>query len=180
MIPDARIAAELDNVVEETEFEGLGEREKRKVRDSYLQGDRRVLITSDRISAFDCVLGTVPFKGQALNQVAAYWFENTADIVPNHVIDVPDPNVTVVHECEQLPLEFVVRGYITGVTKTSAWYNYRQGVRDFCGRIRPVTGLPIRTGSSLRRAGSSGSSTRSTCDNGLRTRASEGTARFQC
>jgi len=92
---------------------------------------------TDRISAFDCVLGTIPFKGQVLNQMAAFWFEKTADIAPNHVIDVPDPNVMVVRECEQLPIEFVVRGYITGVTKTSAWYNYERGVRNFCGNTLP-------------------------------------------
>lgn len=137
MISEERIREELKNVLIRTGLQGLGEREEGKVRDSYRQGDRRVIVVSDRISAFDCVLGTIPFKGQVLNQLAAFWFENTRDIVPNHVIDVPDPNVMIVKECSQLPLEFVVRGYITGVTKTSAWYNYQQGVRSFCGNALP-------------------------------------------
>lgn len=127
----------MDDVLDETSCPGLGTAEHGKVRDSYRLGDRRILVTTDRISAFDRVLGTVPFKGQVLNQLAAFWFGKTAHIVPNHVVEVPDPNIMVVRECEQLPLEFVVRGYITGVTKTSAWYNYERGVRDFCGNRLP-------------------------------------------
>jgi phosphoribosylaminoimidazole-succinocarboxamide synthase len=100
-------------------------------------GDRRVIVTTDRISAFDCILGTIPFKGQVLNQLAAFWFDKTKDLIPNHIISMPDPNIVVVKECEQLPLEFIVRGYITGVTKTSAWYNYENGVRNLCGNILP-------------------------------------------
>jgi len=137
MITEDRIRAELDRTLEQTEIEGLGELERGKVRDSYLLGDRRVIVATDRISAFDRVLGTIPFKGQVLTQMAAYWFEQTRDIARNHVIDVPDPNIMIVAECEQLPVEFVVRGYITGVTKTSAWYNYQQGVRNFCGNALP-------------------------------------------
>jgi len=137
MIPEKRIRAELKNVLEKTDLQGLGPVERGKVRDSYKQKGRRILVASDRISAFDCILGTIPFKGQVLTQLAAFWFERTRDIAPNHVIDVPDPNVMVVSECEQLPLEFIVRGYITGVTKTSAWYNYQLGVRDFCGNRLP-------------------------------------------
>lgn len=137
MISEDRIRQQLGNVLETTQVEGLGEREQGKVRDSYKLEDRRILVVTDRISAFDCVLGTVPFKGQVLNQMAAYWFDCTRDIVPNHVVSVPDPNVMVVRECEQLPLEFVVRGYITGVTKTSAWYNYQQGARNICGNVLP-------------------------------------------
>lgn len=133
MLPESTIRAQLENTLEQTSFEGLGTLERGKVRDSYLGDGKRTLITTDRISAFDVVLGTIPFKGQVLNQIAAFWFDRTEDIVPNHVIAVPDPNVMLVHECEQLPVEFVVRGYITGVTKTSAWYNYSQGVRNFCG-----------------------------------------------
>lgn len=137
MIKEDRIRAELDRTLEETDIEGLGALERGKVRDSYLVGDRRIIVATDRISAFDCVLGTIPFKGQVLTQIAAYWFEQTSDIARNHVIDVPDPNIMIVAECEQLPVEFVVRGYITGVTKTSAWYNYQQGVRNFCGNALP-------------------------------------------
>ena len=133
MIPEKRIRAELSRTLDQTSFTGLGERQQGKVRESYVQKDRRIIVTTDRISAFDCIIGTIPFKGQVLNQLAGFWFEKTRSIVPNHVIAIPDPNVMVVHECEQLPLEFIVRGYITGVTKTSAWYNYERGVRDFCG-----------------------------------------------
>ena len=137
MISEERIRGQLDNILETTECATAGEREQGKVRDSYKQGDKRIIVASDRISAFDCVLGTVPFKGQVLTQLAAFWFDATRNLVPNHVISVPDPNVMVVHECEQLPIEFVVRGYITGVTKTSAWYNYEKGVRNLCGNALP-------------------------------------------
>jgi phosphoribosylaminoimidazole-succinocarboxamide synthase len=137
MISEARMRAELTNVIEETDFPELGKAERGKVRDSYLQQERRILVATDRISAFDCILGTIPFKGQVLTQIAAYWFEQTRDIARNHVIEVPDPNAMVVAECKQLPLEFIVRGYITGVTKTSAWYNYERGVRNFCGNALP-------------------------------------------
>jgi phosphoribosylaminoimidazole-succinocarboxamide synthase len=135
MISEAMIRGQLTNVLESTDVKGLGTLQRGKVRDSYVQGRRRVLVVSDRISAFDRVLGTVPFKGQVLNQLAAFWFEQTRDIVPNHVVGVPDPNVMEVRECAQLPLEFVVRGYITGVTKTSAWFNYERGVRNLCGNV---------------------------------------------
>jgi len=137
MIPENRIQAELRNTLNETNFPGLGERLQGKVRESYLQKNQRIIVTTDRVSAFDCIIGTIPFKGQVLNQLAAFWFEKTKAIVPNHLISIPDPNVMVVHECEQLPLEFIVRGYITGVTKTSAWYNYEKGVRYFCGNTLP-------------------------------------------
>lgn len=137
MISDSQIRDALDNVLGGTDF-AIGRRISGKVRDSYiLEGGRRVLVTTDRVSAFDRILGTIPFKGQVLNQLAAFWFENTKGIIPNHVISVPDPNVMVVSECTQLPLEFIVRGYITGVTSTSAWTNYARGARNICGNILP-------------------------------------------
>ena len=137
MISNDRIRQELNNVIGGTDFP-VGRRVSGKVRDSYLlPGGRRALVTTDRVSAFDCILGTIPFKGQVLNQIAAYWFEQTKDIVPNHVVSVPDPNVMIVRECEQLPLEFIVRGYITGVTNTSAWTNYAKGARVICGNKLP-------------------------------------------
>jgi phosphoribosylaminoimidazole-succinocarboxamide synthase len=107
---------------------GLGPRVEGKVRDIYVVGDERVLITTDRVSAFDRVLGAVPFKGQVLNQLSAWWFAQTRDIVGNHVISVPDPNVTLAREAEALPVEVIVRGYVTGVTSTSLWTLYSQGV----------------------------------------------------
>ncbi|MBM4144218.1 MAG: phosphoribosylaminoimidazolesuccinocarboxamide synthase [Lentisphaerae bacterium] len=137
MMSHARIAAALGQTVEATDFAGIGARERGKVRDSYKREGRRLIVATDRISAFDCVLGTVPFKGQVLTQLAAFWFERTRGVAPNHLVEVPDPAVMLVSECEQLPVEFVVRGYITGVTKTSAWYNYARGVRNLCGNRLP-------------------------------------------
>ncbi|MBM4142956.1 MAG: phosphoribosylaminoimidazolesuccinocarboxamide synthase [Lentisphaerae bacterium] len=137
MISESRIRAELSRTVAATDFSGLGAFERGKVRDSYKRDGQRLIVATDRISAFDCVLGTVPFKGQVLTQLAAFWFERTRGVAANHMLETPDPAVMLVAECEQLPIEFVVRGYITGVTKTSAWYNYERGVRDFCGNRLP-------------------------------------------
>jgi phosphoribosylaminoimidazole-succinocarboxamide synthase len=108
--------------------------ERGKVRDIFmLDDDRRLIVTTDRLSAFDRILTAIPFKGQVLNQLSAFWFEKTVDIVRNHVIEVPDPNVSLVHECETLPVEVVVRGYITGVTTTALWYRYSLGERHIYG-----------------------------------------------
>ena len=113
----------------------LGTRYQGKVRDTYDLGDGRiVLVTTDRISAFDHVLNqAIPLKGQVLNGVAAFFFERTADVAPNHVLSVPDPNVTVGVRCDALPIEFVVRGYLAG----HAWRVYRDGGRDLCGERLP-------------------------------------------
>jgi phosphoribosylaminoimidazole-succinocarboxamide synthase len=109
-------------------------RERGKVRDIFtLPNGRRLLVTTDRLSAFDRVLTTVPFKGQVLNQLSAFWFAHTADIVPNHILAIPDPNVALVKECELLPVEIIVRGYITGVTQTALWYRYSLGERHIYG-----------------------------------------------
>ena len=105
-----------------------------KVRDMFSLPDRRwLIVTTDRLSAFDIILTSVPFKGQVLNQLSGFWFEKTADIIPNHIIDLPDPNTSLVHECDPLPIEVVVRGYITGVTKTALWYRYSLGERLIYG-----------------------------------------------
>mgnify|MGYP006284556603 CR=1 FL=1 len=105
-----------------------------KVRDMFsLPDDRWLIVTTDRLSAFDRVLTLVPFKGQVLNELSAFWFENTLDIIPNHLLGVPDPNVSAVRKCEALPVEVVVRGFITGVTKTALWYRYEQGEREIYG-----------------------------------------------
>jgi phosphoribosylaminoimidazole-succinocarboxamide synthase len=116
-----------------TDFTGLGTRIEGKVRDSYVQGGRRVLIATDRVSAFDRVFGTIPLKGQVLNQTAAFWFEKTRGVAPNHLLSVPDPCVSIVRECALLPIEFVVRGYLTGSTSTSIWVRYEAGDRLYCG-----------------------------------------------
>jgi phosphoribosylaminoimidazole-succinocarboxamide synthase len=133
-VDNETLRAQLVKTLDATHFEGLGVHYKGKVRDNYSTPDgRRILIASDRISAFDVVLGTIPFKGQVLNQLAAVWFEETAGIAPNHVIATPDPNVTVAHECVPLKAEFIMRAYLTGVTSTSIWMHYQKGAREFCG-----------------------------------------------
>jgi len=108
-----------------------------KVRDRYDLGDRYALITTDRQSAFDRVLAAIPFKGQVLNQTGAWWFEQTKDILNNHVISIPDPNVTLAKKCQPFPVEFVVRGYMTGSSSTSIWTQYDAGIREYCGEKLP-------------------------------------------
>ena len=136
MIENKKLKEQLKYTLNKTDFK-IGKKYEGKVRDNYILDGKRIIITTDRISAFDRVLCTLPFKGQVLNQTAAFWFEKTKHIVKNHVLDVPDPNVLVAKECRLIPVEMVVRGYITGVTTTSAWYNYERGVRNFCGNILP-------------------------------------------
>jgi len=110
-----------------------------KVRDCYIDVERgeRIIVVTDRLSAFDAVVGTIPFKGQVLNQLAQFWFEQTKDIAPNHMLRVPDANVMVARECEPLPVELVMRSYLTGVTSTSIWKAYEAGARTFCGHSLP-------------------------------------------
>lgn len=115
----------------------IGERRQGKVRDSYTLNDKIVFVTTDRQSAFDRVLASIPFKGQVLNQTSAWWFERTKNIIPNHVLNLPDPNVTVGKRCEVFPVEFVMRGYITGSTSTSLWTVYQNGDRNYCGNDLP-------------------------------------------
>lgn len=114
---------QLSNVLEGTNFDFLGKPQVGKVRDSYVQGDQRILVTTDRLSCFDRVITSIPYKGQVLNQVASYWFRASKGIIANHVVAEPDPNVMVVRECEVLPVEVIVRAYITG----SAWRSYSKG-----------------------------------------------------
>ena len=134
MITREQIRAQLDNCLTEARFERWQDSYRQgKVRDMYLLPDKRILITTDRQSAFDHVLGAIPLKGQALNRTATYWFEKTKDIVPNQILAVPDANVTVARELEMLPVEIVVRRYLTGSTDTAVWTNYNKGVRNFCG-----------------------------------------------
>ncbi|MEZ4767664.1 MAG: phosphoribosylaminoimidazolesuccinocarboxamide synthase [Caldilineales bacterium] len=138
MVSTDEIIAAIPHALLRADVPGLGPRSEGKVRDIYVQGDRRILITTDRVSAFDSVLGAIPFKGQVLNQLAAWWFEQVGDIVANHVIDVPDPNVTIAREAGALPVEVIVRGYITGVTSTSLWTLYNAGVERPYGLDLPA------------------------------------------
>ncbi len=138
--PDSPLAPvirkQLDFCIGETDLTEIGERYGGKVRDTYKTADGRyVLVTTDRISAFDFILPRlIPFKGQVLNQISQYFFEQTADIVPNHILSVPDPNVTVARHCRVIPIEFVVRGYLAG----HAWRVYQSGERRLCGHTLPA------------------------------------------
>lgn len=140
---DATLHAQLGHTLDVTPFhkvrgETLG-RYDGKVRDCFIDKARaqRVIIVTDRLSAFDAVVGTIPFKGQVLNQLAQFWFHKTASIAPNHMLRVPDPNVMIARECEPLPVELVMRAYLTGVTSTSIWKAYEAGARTFCGHALP-------------------------------------------
>ena len=131
-----RINSELQNTLTEPNL-SQGNKRTGKVRDQYELEDKIVLITTDRQSAFDRVLASIPFKGQVLNLTSAWWFEQTKEIIPNQVINIPDPNVTLAKKCNVIPIEFVVRGFITGSTSTSLWTVYNNGDREYCGNIIP-------------------------------------------
>jgi phosphoribosylaminoimidazole-succinocarboxamide synthase len=137
MLTTQAIEGALRHPLAQTDFPQLGEKYTGKVRDNYSKDGKRTIIVSDRISAFDRVLGTLPLKGQLLNSVAGWWFENTKSIAPNHVLSIPDPNAMVVVECTPLPVEMVVRAYLTGSTSTSIWVHYKNGARTYCGHQLP-------------------------------------------
>ncbi|MGC1843249.1 MAG: phosphoribosylaminoimidazolesuccinocarboxamide synthase, partial [Pseudolabrys sp.] len=124
-------------VLKETDFNFLGPKKAGKVRDIYDRGDKLILITTDRHSSFDRIIAHVPWKGQVLNQVSDWWFDKTRDIIGNHVLATPDPNVTVAKKFRTVPVEGVMRGYLTGVTDTSIWTRYSAGKRDFGGLVLP-------------------------------------------
>jgi phosphoribosylaminoimidazole-succinocarboxamide synthase len=138
MVDTATLRAALPHCLTSTDFTSLGTKYEGKVRDNYTTRDgRRFIVVTDRISAFDRVLGTVPFKGQVLNRLAAWWFERTRGVADNHLLRVPDPNVLECVECTPVLVEMVVRAYATGTTSTSLWTHYERGVRDFCGHKLP-------------------------------------------
>lgn len=140
MLTNQQLQTAVPHALSEVRLPALGSCEAGKVRDSYpLSAGRRLLITTDRVSAFDQVLGLIPYKGQVLNQLSAWWFEKTRDIIDNHLLELPDPNAMLVRNAEPLPVEVIVRGFITGVTSTSLWTLYEQGVD------RPY-GLELPTG----------------------------------
>jgi phosphoribosylaminoimidazole-succinocarboxamide synthase len=139
MISKETLKTQLNYTIDDINIPGLGEKIPGKVRDCYvIKGEngshaKRVLITSDRLSAFDKILTTIPFKGQLLNKMASFWFEQTKDIIENHVISHPHPNVFIAREVEILPIEVVVRGFLAG----SAWRDYQAG-RDVSGIKLPA------------------------------------------
>jgi phosphoribosylaminoimidazole-succinocarboxamide synthase len=116
----------------------LAGKQSGKVREWYnLPEGKRLIITTDRLSAFDRILARVPYKGQVLNQLSAWWFAQTADIIPNHILSIPDPNAAIVIEAKPFLVEVIVRGYITGVTTTALWYRYSLGERNIYGYTFP-------------------------------------------
>lgn len=141
-----------------------------KVRDWYSPEEgKRLIVTTDRISAFDRVLTALPYKGQVLNQLSLWWFENTKDIIKNHIISCPDPNCIIVTEVKPLPIEVIVRGYITGVTSTALWYRYSLGERniygyDFPEGLKKNQALPKPIITPTTKGGPTGHDERLTCD----------------
>jgi phosphoribosylaminoimidazole-succinocarboxamide synthase len=147
----------------------LANKQTGKVRDWYdLPDGRRLIITTDRLSAFDKILASVPYKGQVLNQLSAWWFEQTKDIVPNHIVSLPDPNAAVVNVAEPFLVEVIVRGYITGVTSTALWYRYSLGERtiygyDFPEGLQKNSALPKPIITPTTKGGATGHDERLTC-----------------
>jgi phosphoribosylaminoimidazole-succinocarboxamide synthase len=148
----------------------LPDKSSGKVRDWYpLAEGKRLIVTTDRLSAFDRVLASVPFKGQVLNQLSNWWFENTQDIVKNHIISAPDPNAVIVNEATPILVEVIVRGYITGVTSTALWYRYSLGEREIYGYLFPEglkknQKLPQPIITPTTKGGETGHDERLTCD----------------
>ena len=140
---DDALRKQLRATLDATPWQTIGgrrlERYDGKVRDCYIDRDRgeRIIVVTDRLSAFDAVVASIPSKGQVLNQLAQFWFEQTGHIAPNHMLRVPDPNVMIARECDPLPVELVMRAYLTGVTGTSIWKAYEKGDRTFCGHALP-------------------------------------------
>ncbi len=169
MLTTDQIRAVLPDALGETHLPLPG-RQSGKVRDWYpLSNRRRLLVTTDRLSAFDRMLARVPFKGQVLNQLSAWWFDQTRDVIANHQIDVPDPNALIATEVEPFAVEVIVRGYITGVTSTALWYRYSIGERDIYGYhfpdgLRKNDRLPEPIITPTTKGGPTGHDERLTCD----------------
>jgi phosphoribosylaminoimidazole-succinocarboxamide synthase len=148
----------------------LPNRQTGKVRDWYdLPDGKRLIVTTDRLSAFDRILAAVPYKGQVLNQLSAWWFGQTRDILPNHLVALPDPNAAIVNVAEPLPVEVIVRGFITGVTTTALWYRYSIGERNIYGYTFPEglkknQPLPEPIITPTTKGGATGHDERLTCD----------------
>jgi phosphoribosylaminoimidazole-succinocarboxamide synthase len=168
MIAAEQISALLSQAFDHSDLP-LSVRRSGKVRDSYPLGDQRLLlVTTDRLSAFDRILARVPYKGQVLNQLSAWWFEQTSEIIPNHTLDLPDPNALLAVESLPFAVEVVVRGYISGVTSTSLWYRYSLGERQIYGYqfpegLRKNERLPQPIITPTTKGGASGHDERLTC-----------------
>ncbi len=169
MLDADRIRELLPHALNETNLPLPG-KQSGKVRDWYpLRDQRRLLVTTDRLSAFDRILARVPFKGQVLNQLSAWWFDQTRDVIANHKLDVPDPNALIATEVEPFAVEVIVRGYITGVTTTALWYRYSIGERDIYGYrfpegLRKNDRLPEPIITPTTKGGPTGHDERLTCD----------------
>lgn len=173
MLTEQTLKPLVDKALAEVKIPELGPKIQGKVRDIYRRErdgrEELILITTDRLSAFDRVLGLVPYKGQVLTQLSAFWFAQTADVIGNHLIELPDPNVSVVQACEALPVEVIVRGYISGVTKTALWYRYSLGEREIYGHHFPEglqknQALPTPIITPTTKGGPTGHDERLTCD----------------
>jgi phosphoribosylaminoimidazole-succinocarboxamide synthase len=168
MIEETDITKLLDQAFETCSLP-LPNRQSGKVRDAYpFSNGRRLLVTTDRLSAFDRNIAVVPYKGQVLNQLAAWWLEQTRQIIPNHLISIPDPNAILVQDAQPFPVEVIVRGYITGVTSTALWYRYSLGERDIYGYtfdegLRKNQQLPRAIITPTTKGGPSGHDERLTC-----------------
>lgn len=168
MISKDQLRELLPQALEETNLP-LPNKTSGKVRDWYdLPNGQRLIVTTDRLSAFDRILAAVPYKGQVLNQLSAWWFEQTRDIIPNHIISLPDPNAAIVKVAHSFPVEVIVRGYITGVTATALWYRYSIGERNIYGYefpegLRKNQALPEPIITPTTKGGATGHDERLTC-----------------
>ena len=168
MISKDQLRELLPKVLDQTNLP-LPNKQTGKVRDWYdLTDGKRLIITTDRLSAFDRILARVPYKGQVLNQLSAWWFEQTQDIIPNHLISIPDPNASIVTAVQPLPIEVIVRGYITGVTSTALWYRYSIGERNIYGYefpdgLKKNQALPEPIITPTTKGGATGHDERLTC-----------------
>jgi len=168
MISNDELTKLLPSALGETNLP-LSNKQTGKVREWYnLPDGKRLIITTDRLSAFDRILARVPYKGQVLNQLSAWWFEQTKDMIANHLISTPDPNASIVTTVEPLPIEVIVRGYISGVTSTALWYRYSIGERniygyDFPKGLKKNQALPEPIITPTTKGGETGHDERLTC-----------------
>lgn len=133
----SHLGKELSSTSFSIPFQTFVQTKQGKVRDIYILSDCLILVASDRVSGFDRHLASIPYKGQVLTQISLWWFKQLEYITPNHILASPDPNIVICKKCTVFPVEFVVRGYITGTTNTSIWTHYSQGIREYCGHHLP-------------------------------------------